>query len=487
MTAQQELSAPVRGLDTSGIVARHDIADLRARFDRMHRASRSLPAPTYHERMKSLQTLLELLREHQDRIVEVIAEDFSARSPHETRIAEVFTLVSTIKHLRSHLAGWMKPRARGVALALQPARAHVQCQPLGVVGVISPWNYPVALALTPLATALAAGNRVLLKPSEVTPRTSALLAELLHGAFPRDQVAVVEGGTRIAQAFAELPFDHLLYTGSTRVGRMVMRAAAENLTPVTLELGGKSPAIIHGDYPVERAAARVAAGKWFNAGQTCIAPDYVQRNRLDETVRALVDITTKLYPSLADNPDQTAIVNQQHRERLLGYVADAVARGATKIEVNPRGEALATTRKLAPTILTGVTDDMIVMQEEIFGPVLPIVPYDTLADALAYVNERPRPLALYYFDTDRARTKRVLEATLSGGAAINETVLHATVDSLPFGGVGPSGMGAYHGIEGFETFSHKRAVFTQSRWNGAGLMAPPYTGFLDSMLRFLIG
>jgi coniferyl-aldehyde dehydrogenase len=462
---------------------------MREKFDRMWEASRAEPAPSYDERMQSLQRLLDLVRGNQERIIAAIASDFSARSRHETQIAELFTLVSTIEYLRKHLKGWMKPKVRSVGLTLQPARAQVLYQPLGVVGVISPWNYPVALALTPLATALAAGNRVLLKPSELTPATAALLEELLSGAFPAERVGVVNGGPQVAQAFAELPFDHLLYTGSTRVGRLVMRAAAENLTPVTLELGGKSPAIVHPDYPVERAAARVAAGKWFNAGQTCIAPDYllVQRAQLDATVSALVSATEKLYPTLAHNHDYTAIVSDKHHERVRQVIADALAKGARKIEVNAGGEALASGRKLAPTILIGVRDDMLVMQEEIFGPVLPVVAYEELDDAIRYVNARPRPLALYYFDQDTRRAKHVLERTTSGGAAINETMLHAAVDSLPFGGVGPSGMGAYHGFEGFETFSHKKSVFTQARWNGAGMMAAPYTPWLEKMLGYFIG
>ncbi|HEX2675445.1 MAG TPA: coniferyl aldehyde dehydrogenase, partial [Polyangiales bacterium] len=381
-------------------------------------------------------------------------------------------------------------KSRHVAMSLKPGSAKVHYQPLGVVGVISPWNYPMSLALGPLAIAFAAGNRVMIKPSEFTPKTSELMKQLLGEVFPADLVTVITGGPAVGQAFSELPFDHLLYTGSTRVGKFVMAAAAKNLTPVTLELGGKSPTIVHESYPIEKAAERIASGKWFNAGQTCIAPDYllVPESKRDALVSALQSAVTKFYPSLKDNKDYSAIVNEGHHKRLAGYVTDAVARGAKKVEINPKSEKLeGDTRKIAPTLLLDVNDDMSVMQDEIFGPVLPIVTYRTLDEAVQYVNDRPRPLALYYFDFDSERARSVLERTVSGGAAINETVMHFAVEDLPFGGVGPSGMGAYHGFEGFETFSHKKAVFYQSRWNGAGMMLPPYGERIEKLLKMLIG
>lgn len=464
--------------------------DVRGAFDRMKIAYRRDPVPSYEQRMERLGKLLALVRGNQQRIADAIAQDFSCRSLHETQIAEIFTMVGAIKYMRSNLKRWMKPKSRHVAITLKPGRAKVHYQPLGVVGVISPWNYPVSLALTPLATALAAGNRVMIKPSELTPKTSELMKQLLGEVFPEELVSVITGGPKVGQAFSELPFDHLLYTGSTRVGRFVMQAAAKNLTPVTLELGGKSPTILHESYPVAKAAERIASGKWFNAGQTCIAPDYllVPESKRDAVVAALQNAITKFYPSLKDNTDYSAVVNEGHYKRLQGYVTDAVARGAKKIEVNPKGEKLeGDTRKIAPTILLDVTDEMSVMQDEIFGPVLPIVTYRTLDEAVQYVNDRPRPLALYYFDFDSERAKSVLERTVSGGASINETVMHFAVESLPFGGVGPSGLGAYHGIEGFETFSHKKAVFYQSRWNGAGMMAPPYGERVEKLLKMLIG
>ncbi len=467
--------------------------ELRTAFDRMKQAYRRDPVPSYAARMESLGKLLELVRVNQARIGQAISQDFSCRSLHETQIAEIFMLVSEIKYMRANLKKWMKPKARHVAMSLKPGSAKVHYQPLGVVGVISPWNYPVSLAIGPLATALAAGNRVMIKPSEFTPKTSDLLKQLLSEVFPPEQVAVITGGPQVGQAFSELPFDHLLYTGSTRVGKFVMQAAAKNLTPVTLELGGKSPTIVHESYPIAKAAERIASGKWFNAGQTCIAPDYllVPEAKRDALVAAIQSVVAKFYPTLKDNNDYSAVVNEVHYKRLTGYLTDAVARGAKKIEVNPKGEKLdgdgRDTRKIAPTMLLDVNDDMTVMQDEIFGPILPIVTYRTLDEAVQYVNDRPRPLALYYFDFDSERARDVLERTVSGGAAVNETVMHFAVDDLPFGGVGPSGMGAYHGFEGFETFSHKKAVFYQARWNGAGMMAPPYGERVEKLLKMLIG
>lgn len=463
--------------------------DVRAVFDRIRAASRRDPYPSYETRMQRLKALHDAVVDKQDEIAEAVRKDFGNRSVHETKVAEIFMTASLINYIRKNLKKWMRPESRHVSMTFKPGRAKVHYQPVGVVGIIAPWNYPFQLAVGPLAYALAAGNRALLKPSEYTPEVSDLLRRVCSAIFDPDVVSVVTGGPEVGEAFTHLPFDHLLFTGSTHVGRLVMKAAAENLTPVTLELGGKSPTIVSDDYPIDKAVARIAAGKWFNSGQTCIAPDYllVPKAKVDRFVERLRAQTSEYYPSLKDNPDYTSIVSDRHYKRLKGLVEDAVQKKARSIEVNPKGEELPPeSRKLSPTILTDVNDDMAVMQEEIFGPVLPILPYDTLDEAIEYVNERPRPLALYVFDYDKDRAGRVLEQTVSGGACVNETVFHFGVDDMPFGGIGPSGIGAYHGKEGFDTFSHKKGVFYQAKLNAANMLAPPYGERIDKMLKMLI-
>jgi coniferyl-aldehyde dehydrogenase len=465
------------------------VIGLQATFERLKARTRSTPPPTYEERLDSLDRLASAIKRRQDEMAAAVRADFGNRSRVETRLAEVLMLLDGIKYIKKHLKGWMKPESRHVSMTYRPARAKVHRQPLGLIGVISPWNYPFQLALAPTAAAIAAGNRVLVKPSEYTPRASELLVEILADAFDPDTVGVVLGGPEVGEAFSRLAFDHLVYTGSTHVGRLVMRAAADNLVPVTLELGGKSPTIVHADYPLEKAAERIAWGKWANAGQTCIAPDYVlaHESKIEALSEALGACARRYYPTLRDNPDYTAIVNARHYERINRLVSEAVSKGARKIEINPANETLEPgTKKIAPTLLTGVNDDMRVMQEEIFGPVLPIVPYRSIDDAIEYVVSRPRPLALYYFDTDRRRVETVLERTVSGGACVNETMLHFGIDDMPFGGVGPSGMGAYHGREGFETFSHKKSVLYQAKWNATGLLSPPYGERIEKLLGFLL-
>lgn len=463
---------------------------VRAPFERMQEAWHQAPFPIYAERRARLDALLEMVHDNQREIEIAVSADFGSRSCHETRLAEIYFLMATVKYIRSHLRGWMKPRSRSVPFIFLPARAKIVYQPLGVVGVIAPWNYPFQLALGPVAYALAAGNRVLLKPSEYAPHTGALLQRLIAEHFSPDVLHVVTGGVEVGEAFSHLPFDHLLFTGSTHVGRMVMLAAADNLVPVTLQLGGKSPAIVHGSFPVERAASRIAWGKWFNAGQTCIAPDYalVHESRREAFVDSVVAQTRKAYPTIKDNPDYTSVIGPRHYRRLRALVEDAELRGARRIEIKPEGEQLSDdAHRLPPTVLLDVRDDMKVMQEEIFGPVLPILTYRTLHEAIAFVNDRPHPLALYYFDDDAARARGVLERTASGGAVINDVMMHFAIDDLPFGGVGASGIGAYHGVEGFETFSHKKGAFVQPRLNGAGLLSPPYGKRFDRLVQLLIG
>jgi acyl-CoA reductase-like NAD-dependent aldehyde dehydrogenase len=369
-----------------------------------------------------------------------------------------------------------------------PARTEIRPQPLGVVGIVVPWNYPLLLALSPLSGALAAGNRVLVKMSEFTPRTGELVKSLFEEAFPDGEVQVILGGADVAQEFCKLPFDHLLFTGSTAVGRAVMRAAAENLTPVTLELGGKSPAIVGPECRIEEAARKILFGKCLNAGQTCIAPDYVLLPRAQEQAfaNAAAAAVAELYPSLRNNPDYTGIVNRRHELRLQELLDDALMRGASVRQLNPAEEEFEGSGKLAPALVAGVNDGMRIMQEEIFGPLLPLVPYDCLEDAIRYVNARPRPLALYYFGNFDDHIQKVLNETVSGGVTVNETILHISQEHLPFGGVGPSGMGAYHGKAGFETFSKVKPIFHQSSLNGLFLFRPPYGKRFDSLIKLLL-
>jgi len=463
---------------------------VQAAFDPLHAASRRTLVPDHAERLAWLDTLLAMVRENQGRIETAIDADFAGRARQETDVADIWPIVKSIRYIRSHLRGWMRPRRRAVPFAFLPGQARVVFQPLGVVGVIAPWNYPFQLAIEPAAYALAAGNRVLLKPSEHAPRTAALVTELVHGRFGADVMRVVTGGAEVGEAVARLPLDHLLFTGSTWVGRLVMRAAASNLVPLTLEMGGKSPAIVHETFDVGRAARSICMGKWFNAGQTCIAPDYVlvAAHRRDALVDALVAETRRMFPTIRDNPDYTSIIDVHHYRRLRNLVTDAVERGAKKIEIAPPGEETAEAmHRLAPTLLLDVTDDMQVTREEIFGPVLPVMTYRTLDEAVALVNHLPRALALYYFDDNAARQRRVTERTVSGGIGLNDVGLQFLVDDLPFGGVGPSGMGAYHGREGFEALSHRKAIFSQSRFNLVGTFAPPYGARIDRLLRMLIG
>ena len=466
----------------------NDQAGLAAAFARIRAASRADPVAPLAERRRRLDTLEALLRDNVEALCAAVAKDFGQRSPHETRLLEIFPSLEGIRHTRRHLARWSKPQRRPVSLWFQPGRAEVRPQPLGCIGVVTPWNYPIYLAIGPLTAAFAAGNRALVKMSEFTPSTATALAELARRYFPDDELAIVEGDMAVAEAFTRLPFDHLLFTGSTAVGRHVMRAAADNLTPVTLELGGKSPAIVAPGYPLEKAAARILAGKSLNAGQTCIAPDYLfvpagQQEAFCEVARRIVD---KSYPDIARNPDYSAIVNERHYQRLSGYLEDARARGATIVPLAECHAEAATRRCLPPTLIFGATDEMRVMQEEIFGPLLPVFTYEKLNDALEFINRRDRPLALYLFDNDRQRIRHVLDHTVAGGVTINDTILHIAQENLPFGGIGPSGMGHYHGHEGFLTFSKLKPVFYQSRINSIGLFNPPYGNLFERLIKVLL-
>ena len=459
--------------------------ELNALFNGQRQAFAAEPMPSAAQRREWLAQLRALLLQEKDALVEAIGQDFGNRSADETLMAELLPSLQGIDYARKRISRWMRPSRRSVGLAFQPASAQVIYQPLGVVGVVVPWNYPLFLAIGPLVGALAAGTRVMIKMSEATPATSALLKRLLARIFAEDLVCVALGEAELGAAFSRLPFDHLLFTGATSVGRLVMRAAADNLTPVTLELGGKSPAIVSASVPLADAAERIAFGKTVNAGQTCVAPDYVlvPRARVEDFVEAYRAAVLRFYPRLEDNPDYTSIINARQHQRLLDYLDDAQARGARLLPIYPQGQA----RRMPHTLLLDVSDDMRVMQEEIFGPLLPIVPYDRLEDALVYVNRRPRPLALYYFGYARDEQQQVLEQTHSGGVCLNDTLLHVAQDDLPFGGIGPSGMGHYHGHEGFLTFSKAKAVFAKQRFNAARSIYPPYGSRLQRLIyRFLL-
>lgn len=450
----------------------HQISQLEASFALQRQAFQANPMPSAEQRMQWLKALREVLSNQQDALIRAISTDFSNRSADETLLAELMPSLHGIHYASKRIKQWMKPSRRSVGLQFLPASAKVIYQPLGVVGVIVPWNYPLFLAIGPLVGALAAGNRVMIKMSESTPATSQLLKELLAKVFPEDLVSVVLGEAEVGMAFSRLPFDHLLFTGATSIGRHVMRAAAENLTPVTLELGGKSPAIVSAGVPLADAAERIAFGKTLNAGQTCVAPDYVlvPKDRVDGFVAAYRAAVQGFYPQLADNPDYTAIINERQQQRLNGYLSDAQSKGATIVPLFPEAQG----RRMPQCLLLNVSDEMKLMQEEIFGPLLPVIPYERIEDAFAYVNQRPRPLALYYFGYDRREQQRVLHETHSGGVCLNDTLLHVTQDDLPFGGIGPSGMGHYHGHEGFLTFSKAKGVFIKQRFNAARLIYPPY-------------
>ncbi|HUG25677.1 coniferyl aldehyde dehydrogenase [Piscinibacter sp.] len=461
--------------------------DLSLAFARQREACAAAPFPNWAERADRLQRLRRLLADHETEISRAIDEDFGGRPAIETELAEIWPSLEEVKGALRHGRRWMKPRRAGVGKWFLPARGHVLPQPLGVVGIIVPWNYPLYLGVGPVAAALAAGNRAMVKMSEFTPAFSALFQQLCAKAFSPEEVCIVTGAADVAAQFSALPFDHLLFTGSTAVGRKVMAAAAANLTPVTLELGGKSPAIVTPGYPLDHAVQRILAGKLLNAGQTCIAPDYVllPRAALSAFVEAARAQARRGYPGGLADPHYCSIINDGQYRRLARDVDEAATRG-TRIEAlfdgAPRDDAR---RRLAPTLLVDPPVDCAAMRDEIFGPVLPLVPYDRVEDAIAFVNARPRPLALYWFDRDAARTENALQAMPAGGVTVNDTLLHIAQESLPFGGVGASGMGHYHGQWGFDTFSKLKPVFRQSRLNGMALFLPPYRPAMRRLLALM--
>jgi coniferyl-aldehyde dehydrogenase len=439
-------------------------------------------APSAAQRIERIDRAIKLLIDNAGAIADALNQDFGSRSKEATAFTDVAASVGPLKHAREHLTKWMRPEKRKptpAILGLFGAKAEIRFQPKGVVGIISPWNFPVNLTFAPLAGVLAAGNRAMIKPSEFTPATSELMAVMFASAFSDEEIAVVTGGPEVGQAFAGLAFDHLIFTGATNIARHVMRAAADNLVPLTLELGGKSPVILGKSADIAVASARIMNGKTLNAGQICLAPDYVltPRESLEPFVAGAQASVAKMFPTLKDNPDYTAIVAQRHYDRIKGYVDDARAKGARIVELKPEAEDLTQQehRKIAPTLIIDPTDDMLVMQEEIFGPVLPVKTYGAIDEAIAYVNKGDRPLGLYYFGTDEAEREKVLNATTAGGVTINDVVFHVAQENLPFGGIGPSGMGSYHGVDGFREFSHAKSIYTQIKADKPlQQMRPPY-------------
>ena len=453
-----------------------DVLELqRARF------MEELPV-TMAARRDRLKRAVAMIADNADAFCDALSEDFGHRSREQSMLTDIASSIAPLKHALKSVEKWMRRDTRAVQfpLGLLGAKAWVEYQPKGVVGVIAPWNFPVNLVMGPVAGAFAAGNRVMVKTSEFTPRTAALFEEVCPKYFPTDELAFFSGGADVGKAFSELPFDHLIFTGATGIGRHILHAAADNLTPVTLELGGKSPVIVGKGADIAKTTERVAIGKMLNAGQICLAPDYMLVPEAQEqaVVDGLKAAVSAMYPTLLANPDYTAIINDRHHQRLTDWVADARAKGATVEVVNPAGEDFAgsNARKMPLHIVRNATDDMIVMQEELFGPILPVRSYRAIDDAISEVNRRDRPLGLYYFGPDDAERRRVLDRTISGGVTLDDVVFHVSMEELPFGGIGPSGMGSYHGTDGFKTFSHAKAVYKQAKLDVAKLagLKPPY-------------
>ena len=481
MSAAEARPAPASSSDPA--VRMRDI------LEHQHRAHLKEGPPSAERRLEWLDRAINLLVGHKEAIADALREDFGHRSVHATLLTDVSGSIAPLKFAKENLKRWMRPERRKVSpaiLGVFGAKAYIEFQPKGVVGIISPWNFPVNLTFTPLAGVFAAGNRAMIKPSEFTPRTSELMERMFRSAYDETEVAVFTGGPDVGGAFARLPFDHLLFTGATSIAYHVMRAAAENLVPTTLELGGKSPVIVGRGADLDLTAKRVMMGKTLNAGQICLAPDYVlmPQEKARDFVSAADSAVRTMFPTLKDNPDYTSVINQRHYDRLTAYLDDAKAKGAEIVEINPAKEDFRQQpfHKIPPTIVLNPTDDMQIMKDEIFGPLLPVKTYSHVDEAIGYVNDHARPLGLYYFGSDKAEQQKVLSRTTSGGVTVNDVVMHVSMEDLPFGGVGPSGMGAYHGVDGFRTFSHGKAVFQQVGRDLTAMMRPPYGAAIQKML-----
>lgn len=447
-------------------------------------AYRQNPAASLSERLERLARLRKTLVKYQEEICQAISDDFGNRSVHETKIGEIMTCLDHISYNSKNLGKWMKSSKRHISALHQPAKGWVQYQPLGVIGIMAPWNYPLILSVGPLICALAAGNHAMLKISSASPRFGKVIERALAEVFPTEIVAVINGGGAISDAFCRLPFDQITFTGSTSVGKTVMAAAAENLVPVLLELGGKSPVVVHSSAPLQDVAERMTFGKLWNAGQTCVAPDYIflPKGKSRAFIAQMRHMISRTYPTLRNNPDYTSIVNDKQYNRLQRYLDDARELGAEVIEINPAGEALDGTRKIAPTLIMNATEEMLVCQEELFGPLLVIHEYDDIEQAVEYINDRPRPLAFYYFDYDDSRAEQLSRRTHSGHFGVNAVITHVAQDDLPFGGVGASGMGKYHGHEGFLTMSHARSVMVKPRFYALRMILPPFNKPLHKIM-----
>ena len=466
--------ATAHGADASTIQKMQQILDLQKRSSMGRAPSREL-------RVDRMNRAIDLLIKYQKDITEAMISDFGHRSREQTLLTDVMSSIASLKHARNHLKSWMRPHKRKpqFPLGLLGAKATVSFQPKGVIGLISPWNFPVNLTFAPLAGIFAAGNSAMIKPSEFTEHTSELMARMFREAYDETEVAVFTGGPEVGGAFSKLAFDHLLFTGGTAIAYHVMRAAADNLVPLTLELGGKSPVILSEGADMQSAATKIMTGKMMNAGQICLAPDYAMlpQEHVGDFVQKATESVGKLYPTLKENPDYTSIVNERHYDRLHSYLDDAKQKGAELVEINPAGEDFSQQphRKMPPTLILNPSDDMKVMQDEIFGPILPVKTYSQIGEAVDYVNSRPRPLGLYYFGSNPAEEKEVLSRTISGGVTINDVIMHVSMEDLPFGGIGPSGMGSYHGYDGFCEFSHAKAVYKQTGVDKiAAVFRPPF-------------
>tara|TARA_B100000965_G_scaffold88583_1_gene71914 strand:- start:570 stop:2006 length:1437 start_codon:yes stop_codon:yes gene_type:complete len=444
-------------------------------------------APDINLRKDRLDRVVAMVKKYDKKIIETVNHDFGNRDPMMSAATEVASVIGPMEHAKKNLKKWMKTEKRkaaiaplGSALSLLGARAEVRYQPKGVVGAISPWNFPMNLALAPLAGIIAAGNRIMHKPSELTPATSDLLKLMIEEYFSEEEMAVFVGDAEVGAAFSGLAFDHLIFTGGTSIAKHVMKAASENLVPLTLELGGKSPVVVGKSAKIKDTAQRVMQGKTMNAGQICLAPDYalVPEEKVDEFVKATVEVTSQMYPEMKDNDDFTSIINQKHFDRIQSYLTDAKEKGAELVEINPSNEDFSQQphHKIPPTLVLNPSEDMKIMQEEIFGPVLPVKTYSDVSEPVDYINSKDRPLGLYYFGNDNNEKEFVLENTTSGGVTVNDVISHIQMEDLPFGGVGPSGMGSYHGYDGFKEFSHAKAVYKQTGLNLMKLagLVPPY-------------